>query len=91
MISKVGYGIVSDCIANGVALLYPPRSGFREDEITLAVAPGYVRMRRMSIEDFRAGRWRSHVLEMLNQPEPAPRMRTDGDQVIANGILRWIS
>jgi hypothetical protein len=90
-VAKVGYGIVSDCIANGVALLHPPRTGFREDEISLREAPDYLRMRGISRADFAAGNWRRDLTALLDQPAPAKRMRSDGDEVIAaeiGGLLR---
>lgn len=82
-ISKLGYGILSDCIANRTALLYPPRTGFREDEISRKVCPRYMRMREISREDFAAGNWRRELTLLLGQA-PAPNsMLINGDRVIA--------
>jgi L-arabinokinase len=86
VVAKVGYGIVSDCIANGVALLHPPRTGFREDEISVLEGPNYLRMRSVSREDFAAGDWRGELTALLEQPTPNGRMRVDGDRVIAGRI-----
>jgi hypothetical protein len=66
----VGYGILADCIACGVALLYPPRQGFREDEISLRECPRYLRMRELPPEDFHGGRWDEHLRSLLAQPTP---------------------
>lgn len=88
VVAKVGYGIVSDCIANGVALLHPPRTGFREDEISLREGPDYLRMRGISRADFAAGRWRRDLTALLGQSAPAKRMRVNGDEVIAGEIRR---
>jgi L-arabinokinase len=88
VVSKLGYGIVSDCMANGVALLYPPRTGFREDEVAMREAPEYVRMGKIEVEDFRTGRWREGLAALRERSGPVKRMRTDGAEAIAE-LLRW--
>jgi L-arabinokinase len=88
VVSKLGYGILSDCIANGVALLFPPRTGFREDEISRAVCPRYMRMRELPVADFNDGCWGAHLGALLAQPPPLDTMRSDGDQVVAQFISR---
>jgi L-arabinokinase len=77
VVSKVGYGILSDCMANGVALLYPPRVGFREDEISVEQSPRFMRMRGLPAADFAAGRWAPHLTALLDQPAPPARAATD--------------
>jgi hypothetical protein len=86
-VAKVGYGIVSDCIVNGVGLLHPPRVGFREDEISLREGPRYLRMRGISREDLEAGNWRGGLTALLDQAAPRERMSADGDVVIAERIV----
>ena len=82
-LSKVGYGILADCIACGVALLYPPRQGFREDEISLRECPRYLRMRELPPEDFHAGRWDQHLRSLLAQPTPPETLATNGAEVVS--------
>jgi L-arabinokinase len=89
-VSKLGFGIVSDCVATDVALLYPPRVGFREDGITRAQCPRYVRMRELPAADFQAGRWREPLLALLRQSPPPERMPIDGDEVIARTLLEHL-
>jgi hypothetical protein len=88
VVAKLGYGILSDCIANGVALLFPPRTGFREDEVSRAVCPRYTRMRELPAGDFNVGRWGAHLGALFAQPRAPDTMRTDGDQVVAQFISR---
>jgi L-arabinokinase len=88
VVSKLGYGIVSDCMANGVALLYPPRTGFREDEVAMREAPEYLRMRGIGVEDFRTGRWREGLAALRERSGPVKRMRTDGAEAIAELLRR---
>jgi len=82
-ISKLGYGILSDCIANETALLYPPRIGFREDEISQRVCPRYMRMREISGADFETGNWRGELMALLRQAPAPESIPINGDQVIA--------
>jgi L-arabinokinase len=82
-LSKVGYGILSDCIATQTALLYPPRTGFREDEISRQVCPQYMRMQELSSKHLASGHWRTELTSLLNQPQPPFHMPHNGDQVIA--------
>jgi L-arabinokinase len=90
VVSKVGYGILSDCVASGVALLYPPRVGFREDEVTVAACPRYMRMRELPAGDFVAGRWREALFALLDSPRPTERIDTSGDTVVAAELLRRV-
>jgi L-arabinokinase len=87
VISKVGYGILSDCMANGVALLYPPRVGFREDEVTVTQCPRYMRMRELPPADFTAGRWRGGLTRLLASPAAPARMDATGDAAVAEALL----
>jgi hypothetical protein len=86
VVSKLGYGILSDCIATGAALLFPPRTGFREDEISRAVCPQYMRMRELPESDFNSGTWGAAVKALLAQPPPSGTIETNGDEIIARFI-----
>jgi hypothetical protein len=90
VIAKLGYGLVSGCIAVRKRLLYAPREGFREDEITGAEAARYTALRAISLEDFHAGRWRRHIDALLAQPLPDETIRADGAAVCAERIARLL-
>ena len=87
VVGKLGYGLVAECIASGIALLWPRRTGFREDEITECHGPAVMRMRELPTADFHAGRWAEHVRAAAALPKPAEAMRTDG----ADACARWIA
>ena len=57
VVSKPGYGIVSECVANGTALLYTSRGRFREYDLFVAEMPQMLRCRFISQDDLLAGRW----------------------------------
>ena len=55
VVGKPGYGIVSECIANGTALLYSPRSRFAEQDVFEREMPAFVRCRRIEQQDLLDG------------------------------------
>jgi L-arabinokinase len=87
VITKPGYGIVSECVANDTPLLYTSRGPFVEYDVFVAEMPRVLRCRFLPQEDLRAGRWRAHVDALLAQTAPPERARIDGAQVAAGLIL----
>ncbi len=90
VISKPGWGILNDCVTAGKALLWPPREGFREDAVSTADAARYTRLRPLSRQEYAAGRWGEALRALLAQPMPAERPRTDGAEVCAAALLRFL-
>jgi hypothetical protein len=89
VVSKPGYGIVSECIANGAALLYTSRGRFAEYEVMLAEMPRLLRCRYLAPHDLVAGNWRDAIDALLAQPPPALQARVDGAAVAASMILEY--
>jgi hypothetical protein len=87
VISKPGYGIISECVANGAALLYTSRGRFREYEVLVAEMPKYLRCAFLAQEPLLGGNWREAVVGLLAQPHVSPRPATNGAEVAA----RWLS
>jgi UDP:flavonoid glycosyltransferase YjiC (YdhE family) len=90
VVSKPGYGIVSECLANGTALLYTPRGRFAEQEVFEREMPGLLRCRRIESDDLLTGNWREHIEALLAQPPPAVVPATDGADVAAATILEQV-
>ena len=88
VVSKPGYGIVSECVANGTALLYTSRGRFIEYDLFVAGMPGILRCRYLSQEDLLAGRWADAIDALLAQPEAPERPAVNGADIAANEILR---
>jgi L-arabinokinase len=86
VVSKPGYGIVSECIANGTALLYTSRGRFAEYDVFVAEMPRMLRCRYIDQDDLTAGRWRQAIEDLLAQPAPTERPATDGARVIAQTV-----
>ncbi len=90
VVAKLGYGVVSSCVAGKVRLLHAPREGFREDAITSSEASRFTALRQIPISDFEAGMWRRHIDALLAQPEPTGRLPAGGASVCAKRIERWL-
>jgi L-arabinokinase len=90
VISKPGYGIISDCVAAGTPLLYTSRGRFAEYDVLVAEMPRYLRCRYIDGIDLRAGRWRTALDSVIALPVPPEAPRTDGAAVVAQRILELI-
>lgn len=86
VVSKPGYGIISECIANHTALLYTSRGHFIEYDVLVAAMPQYLRCEFLSHADLFTGRWAAHLDAVLAQPT-LPSVATDGASVAAQLIL----
>ena len=87
VVSKPGYGIVSECIANRTSLLYTSRGRFAEYDLFVEEMPRVVRCRHISQEDLLAGRWEDAIDALVRQPAPPERPRVDGAEVAVDAIL----
>jgi L-arabinokinase len=84
--SKPGYGIISECAANGTALLYTDRGRFREYDVLVREMPRLLDTAFIEQGDLLAGRWRAPVAALLARPERAPAAATG-----AATAADWIS
>jgi L-arabinokinase len=90
VVTKPGYGIVSECIANDTAMLYTSRGRFVEYDVMVREMPRYLRCRYIPQEDLLAGRWREALRELLSQNAPPEAPLTDGALVVAGMIQTTI-
>lgn len=86
VVSKPGYGIVSECLANDTALLYTSRGHFVEYDVLVAAMPRFLRAAFIDQADLFAGRWGPHLDRLLAQPAPPEQPATNGAEVAA-GLL----
>jgi L-arabinokinase len=87
VVSKPGYGIISECLANDTALLYTSRGDFREYQVLVDAMPKFLRCGFISHADLFAGQWAPHLDALLAQPEPPTRPPTNGSDVTADMLL----
>jgi hypothetical protein len=86
VVSKLGYGILADCCAAGVGLIWPPRRGFREDEVAAREAGALIPLVPLSLAAFEQGDWVPAVRQLLARPRPRP-VPADG----ADFCARWVA
>src|SRR5207247_543803 len=65
VVMKLGYGAVSDCLANRVPMVYTTRVGFKEEDILAEVLPSLGPCAFLSQQDLFAGRLRPAIDEAL--------------------------
>jgi L-arabinokinase len=87
VVTKPGYGIIAECLANETAMLYTSRGRFAEYDVLVAGMPRILRCRFLGHDDLFAGHWRSHLDAVLAQSPPPEHPRTDGALVAARRLL----
>jgi L-arabinokinase len=86
VVTKPGYGIISECIANDTALVYTSRGRFAEYPVLVREMPRYLRCAYLDNDALLAGRWRVTLDAAVTAPPPPETPRTDGAEVIAEMI-----
>jgi len=86
VISKPGYGIVSECIANRTPLLYAPRGDFREYPVLVREMKKHLPSRLITLKTLSAGNWLNAFNELKSQPFPPP-YAVDGAKTVAEKLL----
>ena len=91
VVTKPGYGILAECLANDTAVLYTSRGHFVEYDVMVAAMPSFLRCRFIDHDDLYSGRWQPHLDGLLAQPAPPTRPATNGADEAARHIVRVIS
>jgi L-arabinokinase len=80
VVTKPGYGIVSDAIGAGTRLVYTERGDFPEYPILVREMSGYLPCAYVSNADLMAGRLRGPILAALALPKPVPPAMNGADR-----------
>jgi L-arabinokinase len=88
VVTKPGYGIVSEAIANDAALLYTSRGHFPEYDVILEEMPKYLRTASISHDDLFAGKWETHLDKLRAQPKVKKKPETNGADAAAEILLK---
>ena len=91
VVTKPGYGIIADCVANRTAMLYTSRGRFVEYDVLVEQMPRFLKCEFIELEAFLAGRWRAALRRLLEKPGPAEQPRTDGADVVADLIAERVT
>jgi L-arabinokinase len=87
VVTKPGYGIISECVANDTALLYTSRGDFREYPVLVQAMPAFLRCAFIDHAELLAGRWEPYLDALLSQPKPPTHPATNGADVAADIVL----
>jgi L-arabinokinase len=87
VVSKPGYGIISECVAHDTALLYTSRGDFREYAVLVDAMPALIRSAFVDQPDLFDGTWVRQLDGLLAQPRPSTRAATNGADVVADELL----
>jgi len=90
VITKPGYGIVAECIAQRTAVLFTPRGNFREQALLVDGLKRYSRALEIDNQALRRGDWGPRLDALLSRPEPASRLATDGARVAAGHLAELL-
>ena len=90
VVTKPGYGIAADCLANRVPVLYTDRGPFRE---YTALVEGLERLgpaRYVPSDEVRRGWLGPHLGALLAQPRRWLPLRLDGASVVVDHLARFV-
>jgi hypothetical protein len=90
VMTKPGYGIVSDCLANGTPMIYTTRGRFAEYEHLVEGINTHLAHAFISNEDLRAGRWRTALDRVFAQPRRMPDMPVNGASLAAEALVAFL-
>jgi L-arabinokinase len=90
VVSKPGFGIVSECVANRLPLVYTGRGEFAEYPVLVDAIGRYLKKAFITPEDLRAGRLGPALEAVLRCPEPAERMEGGGDEAAARRLKEFL-
>jgi len=90
VLSKPGFGILSECIANRKPLIYAERSGFLEYPILESAIKRYLRHVHIPTERLYRGDLREALDAVWDLPEPPEAIPLGGDVIAAERILSFL-
>jgi UDP:flavonoid glycosyltransferase YjiC (YdhE family) len=91
VVTKPGYGIISECLANNAALLYTSRGDFREYRVLVEAMPAFLRCAFIDHSDLFAGRWKPHLDALLASPKPPNAPPTNGAEAAADILSAFLT
>lgn len=90
VITKPGYGIVSECLANRVRMIYTSRGRFAEYPIVVRAVEEHLTSAFLSNQALRAGDWDAVLEDVLSRPPKPLELAIDGASVAADILCEWL-
>jgi hypothetical protein len=89
VLSKPGYGVLSECVVNQKPLIYVERENFREYPIMEAAIHQHLQYQHLPAADLYAGQLREALEGVENAPPPREKLSGDGGDRAAARILSY--
>ncbi len=89
VISKPGFGLVSECIVNNKPLIYSDRGDFAEYPYLVEGIEKYLRNVHLPSEKLYTGDFFQWLEKIKSAPEPPEQIETGGAERIASELLRF--
>ncbi len=90
VVTKPGYGIIAECLANDAAMVYTSRGRFLEYDTLVAALPRTLSSAFIPNDDLLAGRWEVAIEAALARPRPPAREASDGAEFAADRLLSFM-
>jgi L-arabinokinase len=90
VVTKPGYGIISECLANDAAMVYTSRGRFIEYDVLVAALPNTLRAAFIGNADLLAGNWEAALEAAIAAPRPPVTEDTDGAEFAADRLLSFV-
>lgn len=90
VVTKPGYGILSDCLANGKPLVCAKRRDFAEYPVLVEALKRHFRSVPLSEKDLYAGRLAEALSALEKQPAPPEDLPRDGAETAAARLLSFL-
>jgi hypothetical protein len=90
IVTKPGYGIISECIAANRPMLYTSRGNFREYDVLVREMPRYLRCAYIDQPSLLGGLWSRTVEKLLAQPAPPETLPLNGAAVAAAELSSFL-
>ena len=90
VVTKPGYGIVAECVANRTAIVFTSRGRFAEYPVLVEYLQHRLPNAFIGNEELRSGQWSVPIRAALDAPWPAIAEPIDGAEVIARKLSGYL-
>ena len=90
VITKPGFGVISECLVNRKPMIYADRSDFVEYEVLVRAIQRYLKHLHIPSERLYAGDLKDYVDRVWSCPEPREHLAAGGDEVAAARIMQCL-
>ncbi len=90
VVTKPGFGILSDCLVNGKPVIYADRSDFLEYEVLEVAIKRYFKHRHIPVEKLYSGELGEAIEDLWRQPSPEATLARGGAEIAARRMREFL-